>query len=221
MESHQIHYGISNPASSITRTPAGGFASTGASKPGDVSLTWEARLPMVQDSHLRRRCIWCVAALGGQSCPGRMELNPLGNGNGNGNGNAGAAPARSSASSGISNVRICRVCFSNVSLVTDLPPQYRVRDGQQAFPSSERHNPKPTCPRAYEPSLPACGIPELGFCIRLRRASNDPSAPIPNRRLSSQCQTFMKALRLSVSSRLTSRMVLLREHTRPGSSQKA
>jgi hypothetical protein len=54
-----------------------------------------------------------------------------------------------------------------------LPPQYRVLDGQQAFPSFERHNPKRTCLLAYRPFLPAYGTLELAVCIRLRRASNN------------------------------------------------
>src|SRR5262249_20392940 len=58
-----------------------------------------------------------------------------------------------------------------------LPPQPRVRDDQKAFPSFERRKPKRTCPLALGPSLPACGIPELGLCIRLRRASNNPPRP--------------------------------------------
>ena len=54
-----------------------------------------------------------------------------------------------------------------------LPPQYRVPDAQQAFPSFERHDPKRTCLLDYGPCLPACGIPKLAFYIRLRRASDD------------------------------------------------
>ena len=54
-----------------------------------------------------------------------------------------------------------------------LPHQYRVRYGQQAFPSLERHNPKRTCLLDYGPCLPACGIPMLAFYIRSRRAYDD------------------------------------------------
>ena len=57
-------------------------------------------------------------------------------------------------------------CVAKLSL----PHQYRVRDGQQAFPSFERHSPKRTCLPDYGPLLPACGITKLAFYIRLRRA---------------------------------------------------
>jgi hypothetical protein len=43
---------------SETRNPGRRFASTGVSKPGDVSLTWDAQLPFVQASQL------CAVAFG-------------------------------------------------------------------------------------------------------------------------------------------------------------
>jgi hypothetical protein len=53
-----------------------------------------------------------------------------------------------------------------------LPRQYRVRCGQPAFPSFQRHSPKRTFPLAYGPLLPGHGTPELAVCIRLQGACN-------------------------------------------------
>ena len=73
-----------------------------------------------------------------------------------------------------------------------LPPQCRVHDARQAFPSFERHDPKRTCLPACGPFLPAHDTPELAVCIRLWRAYNVLRAH-PGKRLSTQYQTFMKA----------------------------